>query len=297
MTKSRKWRGKTGGSRLGQQGLIVLFKFSNLRFAYFIVALVAPFYMLFSHRNYKAIYHFFRRQMGATPWQSFIGAYKNHCVFGQIILDRFLVFSRGESPFELEVAGNEHFNRLVDGEKGFLIAGSHIGNFEICGYLLHQEKKRINALVYPGETETVRKNRTKALNKNNIYPVPALDDMSHLFTIYAALQNGEIVSMTCDRNLGSPKSLACDFLNGKADFPIGAFSLADTLGLEILSVFVVKESATKYTVHVKPLKTDANETGKHKRIAAYVRSFAGEAEAIVRRYPEQWFNYYEFWKE
>jgi len=26
------------------------------------------------------------------------------------------------------------------------------------------------------------------------------------------------------------------------------------------------------------------------------QSFASELEGIVRRYPEQWFNFYEFWK-
>jgi predicted LPLAT superfamily acyltransferase len=120
-----------------------------------------------------------------------------------------------------------------------------------------------------------------------------------LFTLHAALQQGEVVTVLCDRHPGSPKCLTCDFLNGKADFPAGAFALADTLGVEVLSVFVIKESVKKYTVHIKPLSLDAQqaEGGKNERVAACVRAFVSEAEAIVRRYPEQWFNYYEFWKE
>ncbi|MDR1557953.1 MAG: lysophospholipid acyltransferase family protein [Tannerellaceae bacterium] len=298
MTEGRKWKGKTGGHTWGQEGLIAFFKLSDLRLGYFVLAMVVPFYMLFSYTNYLAIYHFFRKQWGFSVWKSFRKTYRNHYLFGQIILDRFALFAKGKSPFELEIIGNEHFHRLLDGEKGFLIAGSHIGNFEISGYLLRQEKKKIHALVYPGETETFRKYRTKILNHNNIHLIPVLEnDLSHLFAIHAALQKGEIVSMPCDRNVGSPKSVTCEFLNGKADFPAGAFAIADTLGVEILSVFVTKESGRKYTVHVKPVQTGAATGSRQERIAAYVRSFAGEAEAIVRRYPEQWFNYYEFWKE
>lgn len=299
MKESRQWKGKTGGGMLGQQGLILFFKFLNLRIGYSIMALVIPFYMLFSYTNCRVIYHFFRKRLGASPWRSFIGTYRNHYLFGQIILDRFVLFAKGKSPFELEITGNEHFVRLINGEKGFIIAGSHIGNFEIAGYLLRQEKKKINGLVYAGETETVRIHREKILKHNNIHLIPVKDDMSHLFTIHAALQNGEIVSMPCDRMLGSPKCVTCSFLNGKADFPIGAFSLADTLEIEAISIFVIKTSRKKYTLYIKPVKTDVQQTEnhKHERIAGYVRAYVEEVEAIVRRYPEQWFNYHEFWKK
>ncbi|MDR2389641.1 MAG: lipid A biosynthesis (KDO)2-(lauroyl)-lipid IVA acyltransferase [Tannerellaceae bacterium] len=299
MQESPQWKGKTGGGVLGQQGLIFFFKFLNLRMGYFVMTLVVPFYMLFSYTNSKIIYQFFRKRMGATPWRSFAGTCRNHYVFGQIILDRFVLFAKGQSPFELEVTGNEHFTRLINGEKGFLIAGSHIGNFEIAGYLLRQEKKKINALVYAGETETVRRHREKILKNNHIHLIPVMDDMSHLFAVHTALRNGEVVTIPSDRMLGSHKSLTCNFLNGEADFPIGTFSLAVALEVEALSVFAIKTSDKKYTVYVKPVKTDVREADtitRQERIAGYVRSYVSDVETIVRRYPEQWFNYYEFWK-
>jgi predicted LPLAT superfamily acyltransferase len=298
MTTSRKWKGNTGGNLLGQWGLILLFKCLDVRLGYFIMACVVPFYMLFARKGYLAIYHFFRRQEQCSPWKAFVRTYKNHFIFGQVILDRFAVFAGRKDLFQVEITGNEHYHRLENGEKGFIIAGSHVGNFEIGGYLLHSEKKKINALVYSGETETVQKNRSKILGNNNINLIPVLSDMSHLFAINTALQNGEIVSMPCDRNLGSAKSVECDFLNGKADFPVGAFALATSFGVEVLAVFTVKESFRKYKVYVKPveIKVDASIT-KRKKIECYVRSYVKELEAIVRQYPEQWFNYYAFWKE
>jgi lauroyl/myristoyl acyltransferase len=180
------------------------------------------------------------------------------------------------------------------------MAGSHIGNFEISGYLLHSEHKKVNALIYAGETKTVQQNRYKIVGNNNINLVPVSADMSHLFTAHTALQNGEIVSMPCDRNLGSKKSVTCDFLNGKADFPVGAFTLATLFEVEILAIFVIKRAARKYTIYVKPVtigEQPAGQLSKREQTERYAQSFAKEMEAIVREYPEQWFNYYKFWNK
>jgi predicted LPLAT superfamily acyltransferase len=298
MNRSRRWKGNTGGSLWGQKALILFFRLLDVRLGYGIMACVVPFYMIFSRRACNAIYRFFRRRLGYSRMRSLVCTYKNHFAFGQVILDRFAVFAGKKRFFETEIVGNEHFRRLTAGDKGFIIAGAHVGNFEICGYLLTQERKRIHALVYAGETKTVQENRARAFLSRHVDMIPVADDMSHLFAIHDALQKGEIVSMPCDRNLGSAKTVACDFMGGKADFPAGAFTLAVHFDVPILSIFVIKRSSRKYTVYVRPLEIDASAAGLPKREKAEMlaQSFAGELASVVGRYPGQWFNYYEFWK-
>ena len=293
--KSNKWQGNTGGGNIGQRALIKLFNVLGLKSLYVILAFVVPFYMLFARKGYLAIYHYFRKHFGCSAWKSFIKTYQNHFLFGQVIIDRFAVFAGKKNVFEVEISGNEHYERLSNGEKGFIMAGSHVGNFEIGGYLLSSTKKKINALIYAGETKTVQNNRFKILNNNNINLVPVLSDMSHLFAINSALQNGEIVSMPCDRNHGSSKSVECDFLNGKADFPVGAFTLATNFDVEVLAIFVIKVSAKKYKIFVQPISANHCENKKSK-IENLTKNYAAELEKIVKQYPLQWFNFYEFWK-
>jgi len=188
------------------------------------------------------------------------------------------------------------------------MAGAHVGNFEIVGYMLNSKMKRVNALIYAGETAEMQKNRSKIFNNNNINLIPVLNDMSHFFTINAALQNGEIVSMPCDRNHGSTKSVECNFLNGKADFPVGAFALAASFEVDALAIFAIKISAKKYKIFLKPICDNkicdnqtlqiANRTIANRKlqIANLANSYVKELENIVKQYPEQWFNFYEFWK-
>jgi predicted LPLAT superfamily acyltransferase len=296
-----KWKGNTGGGTLGQRGLIFFFRWWNLRLGYAVMAMVVPFYMLFARKGYLSIYHYFRRQFGLSKWKSFWKTCRNHYLFGQMILDRFAVFAGKKDTFEIEIIGCEHYERLSAGKKGFVIAGSHTGNFEIAGYMLNATNKRINALVFGGETQTVRQNRIKILNGNNINLVPVSPDMSHLFIANAALANGEIVSTPADRIFGSSKSVECDFLNGKADFPVGAFALAVSTDVEMLAVFCMKESTKKYKIFARLLSSKNLLDGqtpatKKEKIKNLVFAYVAELENIVKQYPAQWFNYYEFWK-
>jgi predicted LPLAT superfamily acyltransferase len=162
--------------------------------------------------------------------------------------------------------------------------------------MLKQDKKRINALAYGGETKEIMKNRAKWFVINNVNIIPVFEDISHFYMLNDALKKGEIVSVVCDRNYGYDKCLECDFLSGKADFPIGAFALASYFDVPILSVFVLKESVSQYHVYVKPLSSTDVYASKREKAKLLTREFVNELEVTVRKYPDQWFNFYEFWK-
>jgi predicted LPLAT superfamily acyltransferase len=294
---SKKWTGVTGGNTLGQKSLLFLFHFVNVTVGYVLLALTVPFYMLFARKGYLSIYGYFRKHFSYPPLKAFFKTYLNHFIFGQCMLDRFAVYAGRRNFFRLQLTGVEEFYRLLDEEKGFIIASSHTGNFELSGYLLTQNKKHINALVFGGETKEVMENRLKILKMNNVSVVPIVDDMSHIFTVSEALSVGDIVSMPCDRLFGSAKSVECDFLSGKADFPVGAFTLAAHFDVPVVSIFVMKESATNYQIYIKSIALDnAVTVFKREKVEFLTREFAKHLEEVVRKYPEQWFNFYEFWK-
>ena len=292
----KNWDGVTGGGKLGQKALLFLFHFTNVTVGYVISAVVVPFYMLFGWKTYLIIYRYFRKRHGYSPVKSFLKTYINHFIFGQCMLDRFGVFAGRKNFFHMKTTGNEEFYRLLEEEKGFIIASAHLGNFELCGYLLKQEKKRINALAFGGETKEIMKNRVKWFTLNNVNIIPVFEDMAHIFALNEALTNGEIVSVLCDRSFGYDKCVECDFLSGKANFPVGIFALAAHFDVPVLSVFVLKESVTNYHVYVKPVSIDDVNVPKRKKAELMTREFVKELEVMVRKHPEQWFNFYGFWK-
>ncbi|MDR2148209.1 MAG: lipid A biosynthesis (KDO)2-(lauroyl)-lipid IVA acyltransferase [Tannerella sp.] len=292
--KARQWKGTTGGYTFGQRAMKVIFSLMDVRFGYVILWFAVPFYMLKNHREYLAIYHYFRRQHGYPALKSFYKTYVNHLLFGQMMMDRFAVYA-GQNKFNIENPDNEIFMNRLETLNGCILAGSHIGNPELCGYLLKQDKKRINGMIFGGEKKEVQKNRTNVLEDNNIRVIPVLEDMSHIFLINDALSNGEIVTMPCDRTFGSDKSLECDFLNGKADFPIGAFVLAVQYQVPVLVIFMLKITTRLYRIHMTQIDLP-KQTTKREQINSMTRDYAKILEDIVKKYPLQWFNFYEFWK-
>ena len=275
-----------------QRALIVLFKVVPLEVIYGVMALVVPFYMLFNHKGYMAIYHFFRQRLGKGAMGAVWHVYLNHFRFGQVVLDRFATYAGVR--FKLTIDGNENYLHLNEGEKGFMMLSSHVGNYEQAGYALKSDRKSFNALVYAGESATVMKGRSSQFADSNIHMIPVQADMSHLFIINNALDEGNIVSMPADRCFGSQKSVGCQFFGATAQFPLGPFATAVQKEVPALAVMVMKEGSRRYRAFVRQLQADTTLPHR-KQMAALAQAFATELETIVHRYPHQWYNYYEFW--
>ena len=288
------WSGKTDGQPWMQRSLIGMFRVLPLWLLYGFMALVVPFYMIFNRKGYRAMYGFFRERLGYGRWKSFWSVYANHFRFGQIILDRFGVYAGKKYQFITE--GQELMDALENRPEGFLLLSSHVGNYEIAGYSLKPKNKRFNALVYAGETATVMENRQRLLTQNNMSMILVKEDLSHLFAINTALDNGEMVSMPADRIFGSQKNVECQFFGAKANFPLGAFAMAVQKDVPVLAVFVMKEGMKRYHAYVKEVVCD-RQAGKREQMAQLAQSFAECLETIVRCYPTQWFNYFDFWKQ
>lgn len=255
---------------------------------------VVPFYMLLAHRGYISQYHYFRQRLGYNPFKAFIAVYRNHYRFGQVIIDRFYFYAGGKFHFDME--NYDLYLRLSAQPSGFVVLSSHVGNYELAGYELKAQHKQLYALVFAGEAAAVMNNRLRLLEGNNIHMVPVNDDMSHLFTLSNALADGNIISVPADRVFGSPRTVPCQFMGATAQFPLGPFALATQRQVPVLSVQVMKEGLKRYRIIISQLPVD-DSIKRHSQLAtALAQTFATHLEDIVKRYPTQWYNYYEFWQ-
>lgn len=292
----KKWSGKTGGTTWMQRSLIACFRVVPLWLYYSALIFIVPFYMLFNRSGYASTYGFFRKAFKYNRLKSFWSTYLNHFRFGQIIIDRFAKYAGEQFKFKNE---NERLFMSMSESKGsFVVLSSHIGNYEMAGYALQAKSKPVNALVYADEAVTVMENRRKQFSKTNIRMIAVKEDMSHLFLINAALCNGEIVSMPGDRLFGSSKSVECDFFGQKAKFPKGPFATIAQRSVPALAVFVMKTGYRSYEIVIVSLSHDLPEDADRETLIAIVaQRFADAVESTVRKYPTQWFNYYDFWSE
>ena len=274
-----------------QRTLIRLFRVLPLGVLYVCMAQVIPFYMLFA-KGFRASYDFFRKRLKYNALKSFVHVYLNEFEFGKVVLDRFAAFAG--KKFEMEVPRMDLFQGLCAGRDGFIQLSSHVGNYEMVGYSL-VSPKRINALVYGGETATVMENRAVLFGQTNVRMVPVSEDLSHIFTLNSALAGGEIASVPGDRVFGSQKTVECLFFGEMAKFPAGPFVLAVKRDVPVLTVFVMKEGRRKYKVLLDVLPEPESESAQG-CVQDLADAYASRLEAVVRTYPDQWYNFYDFWK-
>ena len=293
MAEARQWGGTTFGNELMHRWLIKLLRVVDTRLIYLFtyVFIVPP--TLFSP-GFGHAYRFFRERFGYSKLHSLTMAFKNHCMFSQVVIDRFAMYAGRK--FKIEFEGYDHFLDLTSKPDGFVQLSSHVGNYEIAGYSLVAEAKRFNALVFFGEKQEVMTNRTKLFTHTNIHMIPIKSDMSHLFEINNALSNGETVSIPADRIWGSQKYVVKNVLGRDAYLPKGPFQVVVMRGVDVLAVHVVKTASKRYKIIVKPLPYD-KEAPRKQQIDEIAQRYVDELERIVRLYPTQWYNYFDFWAQ
>lgn len=288
----RQWQGNTDGSGWMQRQLINCFRFLNIRLYYVAVALVVPFYMLFG-KGFGPSYRYFRRIRGERALTSLWHSYKNHLLFGMVMIDRFAAYAGIE--FKIEVIGQEIFDKYEASPEPLIILSSHTGCYEMGGYRLKSSKKRHYALVYAGETETVMENRKKKFAATGVEMIPLREDMSHLFEINSALRDGEIVSMPADRCHGSDKQIRCTLLGAPAALPAGPFTVIAQRSAHTLAIFVMKSGVYDYRLYVKSLPLPEEGLPRRERVQILADGYSAAIEEILKEYPCQWFNFYDFW--
>ena len=65
----------------------------------------------------------------------------------------------------------------------------------------------------------------------------------------------------------------------------------------MLAVFVMKEGLRRYRIFVHQIGEGCKRSlPARARAELFAEEFARRLEEVVRRYPTQWFNFYDFWK-
>ena len=111
------------------RSLVWSLQWMDVRLLYVLTSLIVMPVCLLLNTNHSRTYayRYFRYRLRYGKLRAAWSTYINHCLFSQIVIDRFAVFAG--KRFKVEIEGYEQFLRLEKQEKGFLIFSSHVG----CG--------------------------------------------------------------------------------------------------------------------------------------------------------------------
>jgi len=293
------WKGKTRGGLTGYKIFVAVLKYSGLPAAYFLLRFVALYFFLFNPRSFSIILRFYRKRFGYHFLKAISYVYRNYYRFGQVLLDKITLMAGFNTKFNFTFEGEEYLRKMVEEKTGGLLISAHIGNFEMAGYMLGRLKTDINVIMFDAEHEKIREYLSTVANRN--YRIIVIrDDNSHIYEINNALREKQIVCIHGDRYLKSSKKMKSEFLGEEAFFPTGPFYMAMKFNVPVSFVFAMKESSKSYHFFASPPRYYRQEGLQEKRdktILAIIKEYICEMEKMIRRYPEQWFNYYNFWEK
>ncbi|WP_179354172.1 LpxL/LpxP family acyltransferase [Winogradskyella vidalii] len=287
------WEGKSRGSVLGYKIFVFCIKNLGLHTAYFVLIFVAFYFCFFAQSSTKSIYYYFRKRRQYSKLKSIVSIYKSYFVFGQTIIDKIAISSGLRDKFTYTFDGIDHLNTVLKSKKGGILISAHVGNFEIAEYFLNEleEDVTISLLTTDSEHGDIKAYLESVTEKSNIKFIIIKDDLSHIFEINAALSRNEIICITGDRYVKSSKSLSHHLLDQEALFPAGPFLLGSRLKVPVIFVYVMKETTKHYHLYARIADF------KKRDQMALLKSYTESLEWILKKYPLQWFNYFDFWND
>ena len=292
MSKKRDWEGKSKGSILGYKIFIFFLKHIGVSFSYFILYFVAFYYLLFARKANRANFFYFRKIWKFGRLKSIVLAYKSYYKFGQTLLDKIAILAGFSDRYTINSVGEEHLWKLAKEKNGAILISAHIGNWEIAGHFLKKLNTPVNAVMVDAEHRAIKQLMDKSMQKKKFKAIVIKDDFSHLIDLHQAIKNKEIICIHGDRFVKKVegKTYRTKFMGQYAHFPKGPFELAGRLKVPYSFVFAIKESNTHYRFFATPGKIPTQ--GTEQMIEEYVQAL----EKMLYKYPEQWFNYFEFWE-
>jgi predicted LPLAT superfamily acyltransferase len=125
--------------------------------------------------------------------------------------------------------------------------------------------------------------------------------MDSMLKVKELLESGALVAILGDRippGASEDRIVRVPFLGAEAAFPAGPLLLAATLKCPVYLTFGLGRGANTYDLFCEPFaeRVELPRGRRNEALAEWVRRYAERLEAFVRRSPENWFNFYDFWR-
>lgn len=291
------WSGKTRGGTSGYLFFIFLIKAIGIKAGYAFLWCVVPYFVPFAPKATASVWHFARKRLGYGMLHSVRFLFLNYYRLGQTLIDKVAIGSGKKNKYSFCFSeAYPEFLRLLDGDTGVIMIGAHIGNWETGAPFFEEYGKKMNIVMFDAEYRRIKKVLEKNTDERNYKVIPVNEDsLMHVFKIKEALDQKEYVCFQGDRYVGDSPVLRAEFLGEEASFPAGPFLLASRMAVPVVFYFAMREKGMQYRFCFFPAAPVRRDKGG-KPEQELLRQYVGALETMIQKYPEQWFNYYDFWK-
>ena len=212
--------------------------------------------------------------------------------FAATLLDRVYMAAGDFEKFEITIEGLPLVDRALEGGRGCVLLGSHLGSFDLL--MLARSamgERQVSVMMRVDPHSRVR--RIAGIDADAVSLISLGQPNSYL-RAHEALSLGGVVALLADRVDGAAH-LPVQFMGRTAAMPTAPHILAARCEAPILMFFGIYENANRYRIEFVECGTAAARTSRGAALQPVVDSYAAVLETYARRYPLNWFNFYPYW--
>jgi KDO2-lipid IV(A) lauroyltransferase len=230
----------------------------------------------------------------ASPLEVKARGFRLFTNYAQAIANMYCLHAGQPVPVEAVTVGAEHIYKLQRDKRGAVVVTGHLGFWQIAPIIMQRKS-------YPPLTMAMAEEPNQATGewerqfREKFRVVYTTSSPFATLDLAQTLRRGELVGMQMDRHIGGPH-VRIPFCGRPAPFPLGPATLARATGSPLLPTFIIADPDRRRCVfHVEaPIEVPRTSDRDHDVYVGTERAVA-VYERYVRQYPEQWFNFFDFW--
>lgn len=292
---TQKWNGRSRGGRLGNWFFVVTLKYLGLRAAYTLLFFVAPYFVPFAPKASRSVWRYNRHILGYGSIKSIAKIFVTYYRFGQTLIDKVAMVHGITKPFKYIYDNYDAFLEQLNDDSTIII-GAHVGRWEAGTPFFREYGKHLNIVMYDAEYKQIKDIIEKDATHRDFKIIPLNDDgIESIIKIKNALDRHEYVCFQGDRFMNDKNALEATFMDHKALFPKGLFQLASRMRVTVAFFFAMREKGRcyRFIFKIATILPNSEKKPEEQLLEQYIK----QLESIVKRYPQQWFNFYDFWLE
>ena len=218
--------------------------------------------------------------------------------FADCTLDR-LYWVRGETRrFEVTSTGAEHLIALGAARRGALLVGAHLGSFEAMRGMAAREAVPLNIVGYFKNARLINGVLAR-LNPDAMTRVLTVEPgVDFVLRLKERIDAGELVAVLADRVGVGDRTVEARLFGAPVRLPAGPYWLAATLGCPVYLTFGLYHEPNRYHLYCEPFadRIELPRGAREEGARGYAQRFAERLEHHCRLAPDNWFNFYDFWR-
>lgn len=275
---------KQYGSGLGHRILLLLYRSFGYRPVSYILDLVALYYVVFTPSVKRSLTSYYEHLGLKLSYRAY---FRHIRMFALSVFDRFVSRIDPEG-LEFIKKNQDAFYTLKDGGMVLL---SHVGGYSTAAHCLKADIPPMH-IVMKEETKKDINSVENDLKRKNADSVRIIDLSQGSITaniqIANAIMDKEVVAMMTDRVVDKNRVIEVHFLGSKVLINKNPFEIALRLNIPVIAAFVMNSGIKRYNLIFETIET------RDSTIEKMAQEYTDRLEEVLRKYPEQWYNFYDF---